>query len=417
MSTAADQPATHWVLRALAGLHVQVDELAAAALWSLSTAESAQALRSVTALAARISELQLRVALQADTAGVGEEVGATSTAAWWAVETRQPRSQARALMHLARALNTRRERVRTALAEGRIGLEQARVIVQAVEDLPDDLPQEATTAAEAELVRLAADHDPRELRILGRRILDVVEPDAGQAHEAGLLAAEEEAARAGMRFTMTDDGHGRVHGRFTLPSLTGAMLRKALLALAAPGHLRAEGRPVDLARPTARRLGEAFAAFVERYPADRLPHAGGLAATAVVTIPLATLRGDLQAAALDTGELLSPAQARALCCEAGIYPAVLGGGSQLLDLGRKARFHHEPQRIAIGLRDGGCSVEDCDAPPGICHVHHDGAWATGGRTDVASGRLLCPPHHRKVHDPAYAITPGSGTKIRLNRRQ
>ena len=40
---------------------------------------------------------------------------------------------------------------------------------------------------------------------------------------------------------MWDDGHGKVHGRFTLDTLTGAMLKKALLAFAAPKHRAATG--------------------------------------------------------------------------------------------------------------------------------------------------------------------------------
>ena len=40
---------------------------------------------------------------------------------------------------------------------------------------------------------------------------------------------------------MWEDGHGKVHGRFTLDTLTGAALKKALLALAAPKHRAAYG--------------------------------------------------------------------------------------------------------------------------------------------------------------------------------
>ena len=42
---------------------------------------------------------------------------------------------------------------------------------------------------------------------------------------------------------MWEDGHGRVHGRFTLPTLEGAALKKALQAIAAPKHQAAtQGR-------------------------------------------------------------------------------------------------------------------------------------------------------------------------------
>ena len=83
---------------------------------------------------------------------------------------------------------------------------------------------------------------------------------------------------------------------------------------------------------------------------------------------------DLEAAGvctLDTGGHLSAAEARRLACRAGIVPMVLGGKGQVLDVGRKRRLHTEAMRIAMGVRDGGCTAEHCETPPGMCHAHHD----------------------------------------------
>ncbi len=82
----------------------------------------------------------------------------------------------------------------------------------------------------------AADHDPRGLRVLGRRVLEVIDPAAGEAEQARQLEAEERAADQACRFTMSDDGHGKTYGRFTLPTAQAQMLRKQLLAIAAPKH-------------------------------------------------------------------------------------------------------------------------------------------------------------------------------------
>ena len=78
---------------------------------------------------------------------------------------------------------------------------------------------------------------------------------------------------------------------------------------------------------------------------------------------------------------------------------VLGGKSQPLDVGRKKRFHTEAMRLAMGVRDGGCTAEGCDKPASMCHSHHDIAWSAGGSTNVKTGRLLCGPHHRRLHQP------------------
>ena len=73
----------------------------------------------------------------------------------------------------------------------------------------------------ATVVGYAAEHDATALRILGRRILDVVAPEVGEAHEARLLEAEEREAEAAAVFRMVEDGHGRCHGRFTVSALHG----------------------------------------------------------------------------------------------------------------------------------------------------------------------------------------------------
>jgi hypothetical protein len=163
-------------------------------------------------------------------------------------------------------------------------------------------------------------------------------------------------------------------------------------------------------------MGLAFCEYIESRRADTTPQAGGVAATVVVTMTEETLRGGVAAAGLDTGGRVSAGQARRLACRAGILPAVLGGASQVLDLGRLRRFHTQPQRIAIALRDGGCTAEGCDWPPGMCHVHHDQPWSAGGGTDITTGRLLCPRHHALAHDTRYQTTRTPHGKLRFVRR-
>ena len=163
-------------------------------------------------------------------------------------------------------------------------------------------------------------------------------------------------------------------------------------------------------------MGQAFLEYVGRYPTDRLPNAGGMSATVVVTMTLETLMGGLKAAQLDTGHRISPGLARKLACEAGIIPAVLGSKSQVLDLGRKTRFHTEPQRIALAIEQGGCTVQGCDWPPGMCHTHHHQPWSQGGATDLKNGRLLCPRHHARAHDPGYTMTRLPNAKVAFHRR-
>ena len=288
--------------------------------------------------------------------------------------------------------------VKDTLAAGDLLADQAHVIIHAVTQLPDTLDPDLVAQAEAHLVAQAQDHDAKALRILGRRLLDVIDPAAADAHEAKLLERDEADAAMVCRLTMVDDGHGKVHGRFTLPTLQAAALKKMVLALAAPKHVAAtEGAGVQR-RPGPERMGRAFAELVDRIPADTLPRVGGTDATIVVTISYESLVGELeQAGILDTGEHISPSAARRLACTARIIPAVLGGNSEVLDLGRSRRFHTKAQRIALAHRDQGCTADGCDWPPGLCHAHHDPPWSQAGRTDLQHARLLCPRHHALAH--------------------
>jgi Domain of unknown function (DUF222) len=143
------------------------------------------------------------------------------------------------------------------------------------------------------------------------------------------------------------------------------MLKKAVLAYAAPKH-RAATSPLGERKPTPERLGQAFAEYVQRYPTTKLPKAGGINATVVVLLPYDTLIGGLKAANLDTGQTISAALARRLACEAGIIPAVLGGKSEVLDLGRTRRLDALPTRPPPSPRP---RLPDREAPPGKIRFH------------------------------------------------
>jgi hypothetical protein len=141
--------------------------------------------------------------------------------------------------------------------------------------------------------------------------------------------------------------------------------------------------------------GAAFTQVLEHLPTDRLH--GKVAATIVVTLDLDTLRGKLKAAGLDTGDLVSAAQARRLACNAGLVPTALSGQGQPLDLGRQKRLFSEGQRLAGATMFTTCAAEDCDVPYAWTELHHRRPWARGGSTDLADMVPLCGYHHRRLH--------------------
>ena len=104
---------------------------------------------------------------------------------------------------------------------------------------------------------------------------------------------------------------------------------------------------------------------------------------------LDALMSGLGVATTSTGDRITAAEARRLACTAKLIPAVLGGKSEVLDLGRAKRLYDTAQRRAMGLRDGGCRAEGCDIPAAWCEAHHLIPWSKGGKTDLADGLLLC----------------------------
>lgn len=423
MSTPTDeQPGTaqqHLICRLAAALLEACDQVATTPTWSMSVGEQRQALVDLDRLGSRLDELRLRVLAAADRDDVAADSGASSTEAWLASATRQLRAKASGDVRLALALDERFEVTRTALAEGRLSLDHARVIVTCVDDLPKDVDPVWRDLAEAHLVEQASTVDARVLRILGRRIFEVLDPATADAREGAKLEDEERRARARARLVMRDNGDGTHSGAFTLPDLQAAMLKKALQALASPrrvGQARVDPE-TGRNRPYPELLGEAFCELLERYPGDRLPAAGGVNASIVVTLDYDALASGVGAAALDDGTRISAGEARRIACGAGIIPLVLGGRSIPLDVGQERRLHDRYQRLVLAQRDGGCTAEGCDRPPSWCEAHHDQPWAEGGPTDVEHGRLLCFHHHRLAHDDRYAKTRLPRGQIRFTRRQ
>jgi hypothetical protein len=321
-------------------------------------------------------------------------------------------------------LNERYDATRQALVVGRINTDQAEVIVKAVDALTrehDDLPQDTHARAEAHLLELAEQFDAVQLRRLGKRLFEVVCPEAAEQAEGEALAKEEERARRSALLTMRDNGDGTVEGRFKLPVLHAALLKKSLEALTSPRRL-GEGRldpKTGKKLPYEVLLGQGFMELLENHlnPAG-LPSQSGSPFTLVITMGIDALMTGVGAATLETGERVSAGEARRLACRAGIIPMVLDGDSVVLDMGREQRLFDRYQRIAMAQQFGGCAAESCDRPPSWTEAHHRRPWHKGGRTDLGDGLPLCPPHHHMAdHPDRWDMKTMPSGRVRFSRRQ
>ena len=302
-----------------------------------------------------------------------------------------------------------------ALGRGEVNVAQAQVIAHALDELPaDKVGPELLATAEARLVELAADFGPRELRHLGRRILDIVAPEIGEAHEAEQLAKEETRAQQRTSLVSKRLGDGTTRITINVPDAVATRLGTYLEAFTSPRHHGfGEGDRI----PVARKRGQAFCTLLEAVDPKRLPVHGGDATTVLVTIPLAELRQDLGIGEVGPSDQLSAGEVRRLACTGSIIPAVLGGKSEVLDLGRSSRLFKPAQRKAMVLRDRECRAEGCTIPAAWCEAHHYGRpWAKGGHTDLKDGVLLCSWHHHRAHDDTFDTSRTPDGDLRFHRR-
>ncbi len=374
--------------------------------WSLTDAE----LRAVTVelqrTIASLTESAVRLASAAEDRAIPREDGSASTVTWLAGTTGIARREASMIVRLSRLDATRGLATRKAWASGDLATEQADIILKALDQLPEWFVDEQHDDAEATLLEHAREFGADDLRRLANRIVEVVDPDSADEIIGAQLERQEKQAWDETHLSIIRMGKGRSSIRGVLPDVQADMLKTVLEGLASPRRDGAIFRDVDGEHSDheigrlghSRRMGLALCELVEHLPQDAFPQAGGVAATVTVSMKHADLVRDLGRAMLSTDTGLSASQARRLACNAGIIPVVLDGKSQPMDVGRSKRLHDQHQRIALALRDGGCSWKGCDRPPGWCEAHHLRPWSEGGETSVDNGALFCFFHHHLLHD-------------------
>lgn len=421
----------HPFLRGIGGIAAAVDDTACSGPELMGAGEKARALVELARLESRVAALRLRVLACADDVAAG--AGARDAGAWLAHRARLDRGPTRRDHDLATALADRWTSLGAALGSGTVNLAQARVCAEVLAELPTDLDPTLVVAVEDQLVALAEQWAPRDLKILGRKLLEAIDPDTADAHEARKLDAEEHHAHqaTSLRFHHLGEGITRIVA--TLPDHVANRLATYLDAYTSPRHHAATTTTTDHARCTGTgagtdagtdaasahvQRGHAFTALLEHLDPTRLPAHGGDATTLIVTIGLDQLRTELATADLIGHDLdkLTAGQARRLACTAEIIPAVLGTTSEVLDLGRSTRLFTRAQRKALRLRDQHCRAEGCPTPATWTEAHHKDSWANGGPTNLDNAISLCSYHHHRCHDTNYHHEYLPNGDVRYRRR-
>ena len=197
-----------------------------------TVAERQEFLVAISRLIARAEAERLRVLAASD--DIAEATGDRSTAAWLATRTRDNHGTVRRHAALAASLGSTWTQTADALGAGDVNVAQARVIVEALDALPDELGDDLVVKAEAYLVEQAAVFGPRELRHLGRGVLEHLAPEIADEAEYQRLLAEETRAQAATRLDLRPRGDGSTDLHARVPDHVANRLRTYLDAYTSP---------------------------------------------------------------------------------------------------------------------------------------------------------------------------------------
>ena len=295
----------------------------------------------------------------------------------------------------------RHPHVAAALSAGTIGVDAASAITTMLERVRLRADSRLADTAEAALVELAADV-PLDLLHRGIR-------EAEARLDADGVEPREEALRTERSLTMREDRAGMVHLHARLDPETAAPVKAAIEALVSDALRRREPAPRDAApvvddeRSIPQIQADALAAIARHVLGCEQTLAPLVKTTVVVRLDLATLIEGLGHAGIDgLDQPISAATARRMAADAELIPAVLGGESVPLDLGRASRLFTRAQRIALAERDGGCAC--CGQNIAYVEAHHIDWWDRDtGPTDLSNGVMLCSFCHHRIHREGWII--------------
>jgi len=300
--------------------------------------------------------------------------GCRSCAHWLSWRTGISLGPAREKVRVARCLPSL-PLISGALAKGEISYSKVRALTRV-----------ASADSEAELLTFARHGTTAHVERLVREWRRLDRGDASQAARA---------ERRGLSLHLADDGSYEVRGR--LSPEVGSLLLKAL-EVAEDKLYRAERAAGTEDRTTAaQRRADALGLWLEERVQPR------------VQLVVHSLEGDKQGAAApatslvtEDGSNVSAETSSRLACDAEVVRITRGADGSVLDVGRRQRSVGWRLRKALDARDGGCRFPGCGSRLRT-HAHHITHWAHGGETAMNNLVLLCPFHHRAVHEGGWRV--------------
>ncbi len=342
----------------------------------------------------RVRVLQARVLCEADRAKATTGTGSRDAADHVANATGSSKGDLRGQADLGRALEDHPE-LDDAVTQGRVSPAAAKAVT-------DSLNAAGSGADKRELMDRLEGAGPAQAK---QRAEDWARE---QRRRAG--TAEDEEAGSRRRFAArgiwsTPEVDGLVTTTVVLPTLQS---RQVLTAL---DHL--VGQPGDAdTRTQAQRRADALVELAHAYAAGSVS-GGRERATILVSITEEAMAGLTDDPGWTShGDRIPACEVRRLAEDAVIRRIVMAG-SEVIDLGRRARLASGAQFEALCVRDGGCRDPFCTIPAAWCEVDHLREWtAEGGETDLDEMVLWCSFHHHLRHRPGVSVL-GDAHDLRL----
>ncbi len=353
-------------------------------------------------------------------AGIARKRGFKSPAEMLATETGGSQREARNLIEAGRAMTDAQEQSRAeqeakaagkpapapempvypvvaqALSRGDIGVDAASAITRMLDSVRAYVPDAAVVAAEKQLTTKAPGLTAEQFRAVVRRHSSWLRANSAEERQKQLVSE---------RFlVIKEQSDGSVDLRARFDPATAAPIRAAFDSMVKDAlRKRREGDNIaEDTRTPGQVRADAMATFARHMlGCEEAPTRP--TTTVQVRIGFEEMCTGLGAGEIEGGDGLVPAgRLRQVAVDAEYLPMVLGGASEVLDLGRKRRMFSTAQRTALLERDGGCAM--CGAPPSHCEAHHIEWWnRDGGKSDLANGVMLCVACHHIVHQGNWGI--------------
>lgn len=385
-----------------AGLHTALDELTAREL-SRDTGEDVIALwRDLERFRNRLAALDHAIIAEIQTRHLDSERGARTTGNFARDVLRIGIHEANARVRAAQAAGPRvamtgeplapiYEHVAQAQTDGSINAAHAALIVKTVDKLPG---QAQEPWVEPFLVQHAQQFDPDTLSKLAERLTATLNPDGTEPK------IEEQRRRRDFTLGKRANGTSRASGELTA-ELT-EYLEAFFDAYAAPVP---ESHGVKDQRSAGQRRHDAILTGLQMLlRSGEMPASGGITCSVILTSDLEDWVAGTGTATTGHGSIVATAEAqRWTDAQTRFYHLVTGAGQRLELYTSRQRCFTEAQRLALAVRDGGCSFPGCDMPPQRCQAHHVVEYREHGPTSIDNAALLCGYHHRSFEKLGWAV--------------